>query len=499
MGLNVLLVVLDAARASNLSLYGHGAETSPFLDTFADDATTYTQARAPSNWSLPSHASMFTGLDVHEHNLQSRYDRLAPGHTVWEALRDDHGYETGVFSRNPFITTDIYGLSAGFDTIETGLSTRRYPFARALDPETVTARDSSLYGSFLRTAIDHDRPIRSLVNGLVRETEKRVPSLLPSSLSPETLPEGEIYVDCFLEWVANRDRWAACINLVDTHHPYLPVNEHELWGGQRAKAIHDSLADHRWEFYSGRRPWWECRALESLYDGCIRQADAAVERLVSGLESRALLNDTLLIITSDHGEGFGERSRVRPEFRIADHVGGVHEHLLHVPLLVRTPDDKVGNTADRPVSLTDLALLIESVAEGAEGDTGNNNEIGGQATLETDGPVVSSVDLDRQFEYPPNSYEAYAHAIPDGTFKGRATITYRETEDRIRKDVLWGNDTAAIEVMDAQNAMRIGPGDRTFVRNVRRSFEDADVRRPNERVDDVNDAAYERLKDLGYV
>ena len=111
---NVLLVVLDSVRAANCSLYGAARETTPYLSRLTDESTVYTQARAPSNWSLPSHVSLFTGLDVHVHRV-TVHDRLRAGHTVFEALAAD-GYATGLFSENGFLTGRDAGPADPFET-----------------------------------------------------------------------------------------------------------------------------------------------------------------------------------------------------------------------------------------------------------------------------------------------------------------------------------------------------------------------------------------------
>ena len=114
---NVLLVVLDSTRARNCSLYGYRRRTTPFLDSLAAESTVYTQARAPSNWSLPSHVGLFTGLETHEHRV-TVHDRLRPGNTVFEALAD-RGYDTGLFTENGFLASHAVGLHEAFDTVRT--------------------------------------------------------------------------------------------------------------------------------------------------------------------------------------------------------------------------------------------------------------------------------------------------------------------------------------------------------------------------------------------
>jgi arylsulfatase A-like enzyme len=112
---NILLVVLDSVRASNLSLYGHVYQTSPFLSTVAMDFSVYTNARSPSIGSRPSHASLFTGHHAAETGI-SGGRRLKPDTTIWEELQDD-GYDTAVFSDNPFLRSNRYGFIHGFETV----------------------------------------------------------------------------------------------------------------------------------------------------------------------------------------------------------------------------------------------------------------------------------------------------------------------------------------------------------------------------------------------
>lgn len=127
---NILLVVLDSVRARNTNLHGYSREATPFLESFAQRSTIYEQARAPGVGSPQSHTSMFTGLDVEEHQLTDSSRQLRPGHTIWEALAE-RGYDTGVFSRNTYLTADTIGLSDTFQEVVSAHSTR---FPSALAP-----------------------------------------------------------------------------------------------------------------------------------------------------------------------------------------------------------------------------------------------------------------------------------------------------------------------------------------------------------------------------
>jgi arylsulfatase len=487
---NILLVVLDAARAQNSQIYGYSADTTPFLSEFASEATLYTQARSPSTWSLPSHVSMFTGLEVPEHNVVSRSDSLNAGETIWADLAENHGYDTGVFSENPFITSDSWGIGPAFDDVVTGLSHRRYPFPGAVDPNTYTGKTGREdIAGYLRFALASGRPVRSTLNALVRRVEVSFPTLLPDRIGTTVGNKSAKYADAFLDWQADRERWAAVLNLTDVHHPYEPITAHDHWGGPDVQAIHDTLDDPRWDFYSGREPWWKRRALESLYDGCLHQSDATVRRILRTLSDRGELADTLVVVTADHGEGFGEPSRVRPGFRIAGHAGGIHECLVHVPLLVKYPEQETARTVESVATLTELPAVVSSVVDG-ESDP---NE------FVPDGPVVSVCDLDGQYHPFPKNFEEYRTELSEEQLSGRAIAVYRDHQNgAVRKFARWGDHAAVIDSFDAQNVIRRQVTDEVAeeITAVMEEYEEQYVRESSRPIDD---ATSERLQDLGYL
>ena len=306
---NVLLVVLDSVRAANCSLYGAARETTPYLSRLADESTVYAQARAPSNWSLPSHVSLFTGLDAHVHQV-TVHDRLRAGHTVFEALSAD-GYATGLFSENGFLTGRDAGLAAPFETV-------------------VGVPD------------DYDDRYDTTV------------------LDPG--PDGFYYADRALAWSAEVDGpWAACLNLMDAHRPFEPREAYDHWGDDRARTLQSDLPIRwEWAFYGGDRPYWQLGALESLYDGGIRQADAVLEHVLESLRSRGALDETLVVVCGDHGDGFGQPGRVPGEPPAVSHILPMHEELLHVPLVVRPPGGATGERVDELAALTRFPAVVHA-------------------------------------------------------------------------------------------------------------------------------------------
>lgn len=191
---NVLLVVMDSVRARNTTLHDHRHDTTPFLDSLGERATVYEQARSPGQWSLPSHASMFTGLHVVEHGLVEKYDRLEPGHSVFGRLRD-RGYATGLFSENPYLTGLDSGLMEPFDTVE---SSSTEPLFEGANPNHYRGDP----WGFLRAAVRSGRPLRSALNGLITKTAWDRPELIPDSLMRQLaggVHEARLYEEAFLD------------------------------------------------------------------------------------------------------------------------------------------------------------------------------------------------------------------------------------------------------------------------------------------------------------
>jgi arylsulfatase A-like enzyme len=125
---NVLLVVLDSVRAKNTSLHGYERETTPFLSSFADRSTVYTQARAPGTHSIASHVSIFTGAHVEEHRARRHIAQIDPSRTVWRQLRTEFGYNTGLFTNNR-VVSNASNLADAFEHVHEP----DYPLAKRLE------------------------------------------------------------------------------------------------------------------------------------------------------------------------------------------------------------------------------------------------------------------------------------------------------------------------------------------------------------------------------
>lgn len=377
---NVLLIILDSVRAQNTSLHGHHHQTTPFLEEFASEATNYTHARSPSDGSQQSHASIFTGLHPEEHGCFNRSVTLEAGHSIWEELQDE-GFDTGVFSTNPYLSHLDLGLRHGFEAIvgDGSITRQTFPFPEAPNPQSANTGNIRAYFDHLR---ETDHMAKGLVNGvsekffhprekLVRTAGRWVPDVL------KIQPEGNVVTSQYVDWVDNRlDPWAACINLMDAHSPWFPGPEHDLF----TDVDHDlfnvqnrtapSQFNRVVEYKYGDWDIDDWASLERLYDGGIHKVDSLVREVITALRHRGELDETLVVITSDHGEGFGESGSLRGD-RYVSHGGTVDTELTHVPLVVQFPYQSTANEIRSVATLRQFPAAVRVALENdANADTG---------------------------------------------------------------------------------------------------------------------------------
>lgn len=470
---NVLLIVLDSVRARNTSLHGHHHETTPVLDRFTEGATWYTQARAPGIHSITSHVSLFTGYPVAQHRATDHGVSLDPGYTLWETLAEQYGYETGLFTPNS-IVSESSNLADFFDHL-VGPKRRIEAFPEALSPQNVSGNPS--YVEYVAECLRDDRPLRSIWNGVARVTES---GSLAHSPSKE---HGGVYADELLAWIDDQSGpWAACLNLMDAHYPYVPDDEYEKWGGRKLSAIQDDIPDGplvNAGFFEDR-PWWQLEILETMYDGCIRQADAHIGELLAGLRERDMFDDTLIAVTSDHGEGFGEPSLVSPGARLVDHNWGIDEVLTHVPLVVKYPDQRTSETITDPVSIAAFPSVVERTLEGEK-----------TPSFESDEPVLTTC---YRLEEPDESLSlTRGQQTP---YLGPWHARYRSAEQGVEKDIHHRGFEMTVHAPDVRSSYkRSGEPTTNSVESTINSLERVDVV-AGER--DISDDVETRLEELGY-
>jgi arylsulfatase A-like enzyme len=316
---NVLLVILDTVRAASMTFHGYGRNTTPELSRRATEGVVFEHAYTTAPWTLPSHAGMFTGHfpSALSTDWRSPFDRRHP--TLAEAFAE-RGYRTGGFVANHFYTSWESGLTRGFDHYEDYRST----------PKQV----------LLSTSLTQTRLFWGLLQSPTAGDRFR--ALLRMNLSPLTMwtsdrKSAPVTVDQFLRWQSSLgDRpFFAFLNLYDAHLPYAPP------------------APFGAMFDGGRTQL-------DRYDGSIAYADRALGEMFDELARRGVLDRTIVVVSSDHGEGFGEHG-------LSGHGKSLYRTELHVPLLMRYPSRvPAGTRVPTAVSLRDLpATLLDLSGQGA--------------------------------------------------------------------------------------------------------------------------------------
>ncbi|MCP3920831.1 MAG: sulfatase [bacterium] len=297
---NVLLVTLDTTRVDRLSCYGYERKTSPHLDRLASESTVHTRAYSTSSWTLPAHASLFTGKLPTSHG--AAYDPEGPLHLTagiegpesWDKLRArglaigertlaaclrDAGYATAAVVAGPWMKR-VFGLSEGFEHF---------------DDKDITELNG--------------RPAKGVTDAALAWLDAR---------------EGEAPFFLFL-------------NYFDAHGPLMPPPED-------VRVLTDAGVDPR------TLPEKDRNAL--LYDAEIHAADRELGQVFDWLRARGELENTWIIVTADHGELFGENGRF-------GHGVSVSEPEVHIPLVVREPGPaRARRDSDVLVQLTDIMPTV---------------------------------------------------------------------------------------------------------------------------------------------
>jgi arylsulfatase A-like enzyme len=331
---NILLIVMDTVQADHLGAYGYERDTTPNLRDLARDSMVYTNAISASDITLTSHASLFTGMYPSWHGAYcdpriAAYGRAISNQypTVAELLHSG-GYQTIGVAANLYLRAD-FGLERGFDQFhiprpvpmlaaENGFMLRN-GMRRGLNLFFDTAQFDRLYamGEDINTTLFADL----------------------SGLSNPALP-----VFTF-------------VNYMDAHFPYVPPAPYNArYPGRRPEMTQGDLEDEQkvLTFGDGKAPGYRPHCV-SQYDGGIAYLDRQIGDVVTWLKRRGAYDNTMIVITSDHGEAFGERHRV-------GHANSPYQNLLHVALVVKYPRQTHRGTEERPVSLTDVAPTILQTA-----------------------------------------------------------------------------------------------------------------------------------------
>ncbi len=324
---DIILIVMDTVRADRMSVYDHSAPTTPNLDAFAQNAVVFQNAIAPSSWTLPTHASMFTGLMPSEHgadNIRTRDGSwtirpLSPARETLAETLADAGYRTGAVVSNTACLSREFGVHRGFAFYDDVTN----PSLAAAKPGVITP------AAWICHWLQLDAP--EWKKGWSRSAEEINEQVIAWLDREPNKP-------CFL-----------FINYLDAHAPY-----HER---PKFKQILAGFAE------TERNPHVQPSAADDLdrYDQEIAYLDDRIGALFENLKIRNRFDNAIIIVTSDHGEAFGEHGQL-------GHGKTLYQEEIHVPLIVRAPGMTGRVDLTPPISLASMPELILSLAGGISTD-----------------------------------------------------------------------------------------------------------------------------------
>jgi choline-sulfatase len=300
---NVILIIVDTLRADHLGCYGYERETTPCIDSLASAGVRYLNVTAGEPWTLPSMATIFTGLLPLEHNARRRGDSyfgLSPDAVTLTEYMAGAGYSTAAFFNVIFMGAD-FGLHQGFDHFD----------------------------CFSTLGSENDR-------------------------------NAEQTVDVALQWIDTEydgDPLFLAVHFYDPHLTYTPPDSFaDLWRdpdycgefnsswGQRETVVNVNRG------VIGLQPD-DLYNLEALYDGEIAYTDNEIRRLLAGLRERGVTDRALVILVADHGEEFLDHDKM-------GHAHTLYQELLHVPLVISGTGFSPGSVCSMDVSQADILPTV---------------------------------------------------------------------------------------------------------------------------------------------
>jgi arylsulfatase A-like enzyme len=343
---NILLIVMDTVAAGHLGLHGYGRSTSTTLAELAQRGIRFDSARSASSWTLPSHATMFTGRWLHELSVGwfTPLDRTYP--TVAEYL-GDRGYATAGFVANTSYCARDSGLARGFTHYEDHI----LPELTALKMAVLVNRIMQGFQAF----------VANTENWL--ESAGLLPHLQRLWQALDTNRKGAAVVNReLLDWLSHRPQQArpffAFLNYFDAHYPYMLVpGRIHRFGIEPTESYQRLLIQHWWELDKMTVSAQGVAFAADAYDDCVADLDEQLGKLIDELDRRGVLKQTWVIVTSDHGESFGEHAG------IFCHGKRLYETEVRVPLIVVPPGGREPRlTVKEAVSLRDMAATIVNLA-----------------------------------------------------------------------------------------------------------------------------------------
>jgi arylsulfatase A-like enzyme len=412
---------------------------------YAGDNLAFEEATTPARWSMPSHASLFTGQYPHEHGLSTDRDTFDSVPLV--ASLNDSGYTTYGVSANPF-AGPMTDFDAEFDHFtytllgyrQAGLDVRTT--LQGLDGGDSMTGQVRKGMHLLTAALGHENPRSSIYNVGVQvvrtsvdrfDTLQRVPHPLfhESGVFSYSPTHNTERIESIIDSEAQTDEpWFVFSNYMDTHRPYYPSERFRSQVLESSVTYRDiervnDTVGHPQRFLelaaSGDVDDEDVELVRDLYAATVVEVDHHVDRLLTALEEAGMREETLVVVTADHGEDLGEST---PWGRRMGHIDSVSENLLGVPLLLIHPDLD-GEVVSERVSLKELFSVVSTVAE-----TGTVSNDLLRSAMRSDGMVAAECPAtsgDWRSDYPD-----VPRAVFERQTAANTVVCYRDDEKLVR-------------------------------------------------------------------
>lgn len=348
---NVILITIDTLRQDSLKCYGYSRETSPFIDSIADKGILFENCVSQSPWTLPSHASIFTSKYPSEHGAYNSEKGVSSSgwaelkanplpdsaHTMAEFF-SENGYLTSAFIGGDFLNSS-FNINQGFDYYNENLP----PFISPFFDKLVFLK------FFLRIGIIKNDNATRIMNSVLIPLSNRIYGesfVIPVRRDIPIGKRADEINPVLFKWLNDYSEFSffLFINYFDPHDPYDAPGEYKNFFPNTYTGDVDGYTNRiTMENFNKE----DISNLRDLYDGEIRFTDSQIEKLFNKLELLGIKNETLVIITSDHGEAFGEHG-----FR--GHARTLYNELINVPLIIYAPW-----ITEKPVRIKEDVELVD--------------------------------------------------------------------------------------------------------------------------------------------
>ena len=342
---NIVVVVMDTARQEPFTR--SGPSITPAIDEISSSGTSYSQAFSAAPWTLPSHASLFTGMFPSKHGTHAGHKRLEQEHDLLAEVLSTAGYQTVAVSNNTWISEE-FGFGRGFETFH---KTWQYVQSDVDLGKVARTEEGMDKLKTLARELLYGNPITNVTNAIYGQFFRR------------QYDDGARRTNDWIEdWLADRADarpFFLFVNYLEPHLEYRPPEEVAEQFLPAGVSYDEAMAvpQDAWGYIAGTVEMTDrdFEILRALYRAEIAYLDRRIGELREMLEAHGEWENTVFVVTGDHGENIGDHG-------LMDHQYCLYDTLLHVPLVLHGGSFTGGGTVEDLVSLTDLGpTLLDDV------------------------------------------------------------------------------------------------------------------------------------------